>query len=300
MTLAEDRPTTSSPPRWVRVVLPVAFILIWSSGYLAGTIGAHAGAQLALVFWRFFIAFLLLGAVSLATRAPWPTRPRTYLHLLVIGVLLQTVQLGGVYLGLGLGVPAGLSSLIICSAPLIVAAAGVPLFGERLTGIQWAGLGIGLVGVGISLSGSISGGGNIAGYALTGVSLLGLAGGTLYQKGVGVDVDLRTGTTIQLLGSSATSLLLALAQGSLAIPLNPAALGSLAWLASVNSIGGLLLLFLLLRQRSGGAATSLLYLVPPVTALIAVPLLGQGITAGVFAGMAVSGVGVFLVNRRSA
>ncbi|WP_433155530.1 hypothetical protein ACQPZ8_33885 [Actinomadura nitritigenes] len=58
-------------------------------------------------------------------------------------------------------------------------------------------------------------------------------------------------------------------------------------------------MFVLLRRGTGGAATSLLYLVPPVTAVLAVPILGQGITASVIAGMAVSGAGVVLVLARA-
>ncbi|WP_390624293.1 EamA family transporter [Fodinicola feengrottensis] len=106
---------------------------------------------------------------------------------------------------------------------------------------------------------------------------------------------MRTGTTIQLLGATVTCFPLAAAYGGLHLPLTLPALGSLAWLAIVNSIGALMLLFVLLRRSSGGAATSLLYLVPPVTALLAVPLLGQPVTTSIFLGMAVSAVGVTLV-----
>ena len=75
---------------------------------------------------------------------------------------------------------------------------------------------------------------------------------------------------------------------------DPAALGSLAWLGTINSIGAFMVLFTLLRTRTSGAATSLLYLVPPVTALLAVPLLHQPLTSAVIVGMVVSGVGVAL------
>ncbi|MGH3391927.1 MAG: DMT family transporter [Actinomadura sp.] len=207
---------------------------------------------------------------------------------------MQTVQLGGVFLGLGQGVPAGLSALILCMCPLIVAGVAVPLFSERLSVRQGIGLGLGLAGVVVSVSERLSGGGRLTGYAYTGLALVGLAAGTLYQKRFGHSVDLRTGTTVQLLGATATTFPLAAAHGGLHIPLTAAALGSLAWLATVNSIGGLMLLFILLRRTSGGAATSLLYLVPPVTALLAVPLLGQGVTMRVVLGMAVSGIGVVL------
>jgi drug/metabolite transporter (DMT)-like permease len=288
--------------RLAAVALPVVFIPIWSSGYIAGTIGARGGASLALVAWRFLVAVIVLGLFAVLTRAPWPTEPRAYGHLLVTGVLLQTVQLGGVFLGLGQGVPAGLSALILGACPLIVAGVAVPMFDERLSRRQWIGLGIGLLGVAVSVSEKLSGGGRLTGYALTGLALVGLAAGTLYQKRFGRSVDLRTGTTVQLAGATATSFPLAAAHDGLRLPLTASALGSLAWLAVVNSIGALILLFILLRRTSGGAATSLLYLVPPVTALLAVPLLGQRLSASILLGMAISAVGVTLVitNRGSA
>lgn len=276
-------------------VLPAAFVVVWSSGYLAGTIGAHSGPPLALLFWRFLLAFVALGAVAVVTRAPWPTRPRTYLHLLVTGILLQTLQFGPLYLGLSMGVTAGMAAMVISACPLVVAAAAVPLFGERLTATQWLGLGVGLAGVTISLSGKLNGHGSVAGYALTGLALLGFAAGTLYQKRFGQAVDLRTGTTIQLLGGMLTTLPLAALHGGVLLPMTASAIGSSVWLALVNSIGGFTMLFLLLRRRSGGAATSLLYLVPPVTALLALPVLGQTMTATVLVGMAVSAVGVLMV-----
>jgi drug/metabolite transporter (DMT)-like permease len=285
--------------RVAAVALPIVFVPVWSSGYIAGTIGARSGASLALVAWRFLVAVVVLGTIALVTRAPWPTGPRIYLHLLVTGVLLQTVQLGGVFLGLGHGVPAGLSALILGVCPLIVAGVAVPMFAERLSVRQWIGLGIGLTGVLISVSEKLSGGGRLIGYGLTCLALAGLAAGTLYQKRFGHSVDLRTGTTVQLAGATVTSFPLAAAHGGLHLPLTASALGSLAWLAVVNSIGALILLFVLLRRTSGGAATSLLYLVPPVTALLAVPLLGQALTRSVVLGMAVSAAGVALVVTKS-
>lgn len=283
-------------PRPPQLALSAVFVLVWSSGYLVGTIGTRDGATLALVAWRFAVALAVLGTAALLTRTPWPRQPRTYLHLVVAGVLLQAVQLGAIYLGLGRGVPAGLASLIMSAAPLVIAAAAVPLFGERLRGRQWLGMGLGLAGVGVSLSSRLEGGPGYAGYGLTLLALAGFAAGTLYQKRFGTEVDLRAGITIQLAGAAAAAFPLAALHGGLHLPLTATSLGALAWLSVVNSIGSFALLFTLLRRRSGGAATSLLYLVPPVTGLLAVPVLGQPASLAVFAGMAVSGVGVLLVN----
>jgi drug/metabolite transporter (DMT)-like permease len=273
----------------------IVFVLVWSSGFIAGTIGIRHGPELALIPWRFSTALVVLGVITLVTRAPWPREPRVYVHLLITGVLLQTVQLAGVYLGLGHGVPAGLSSLVLSLCPLIVAAASVPLFLERMTRRQWLGLGLGLSGVLISLSENVSGSGELIGYAFTILALAGFAGGTLYQKKFGQDIDLRTAITVQLIGATATAFPLAALHGGLDLPLIAPVLGSLAWLAVVNSIGSFVLLFALLRRRSGGVATSLLYLVPPATALLAAAFLGESLTISVFVGMAVSGAGVLLV-----
>lgn len=286
------------PTTLTKLALPATFILIWSSGYLVGTIGVHAGTPLALIAWRFLIALTVITTISLTTHAPWPRTPRTYLHLLITGALLQTVQLGGVYLGLGAGVPAGLSSVILGTSPLLVAAAGAPLLGEKLHPRQWIGLITGLAGVIISLSPTLtSGPHHLTGYLYTAIALIGFAAGTLYQKRLGHTADLRTGTTIQLTGATITSFPLAAAHGGLHLPLTPAALGSLAWLGTINSIGAFIVLFTLLRTRTSGAATSLLYLVPPVTAILAVPLLHQPLTTAVIIGMIVSGIGVTLATR---
>jgi drug/metabolite transporter (DMT)-like permease len=281
-----------------KIVLPATFILIWSSGYLVGTIGVHAGSPLALLAWRFLLALVVITVISLVTRAPWPRSPRTYLHLLITGALLQSVQLGCVYLGLAAGVPAALSSVIMGASPLLVAAAGAPLLGEHLRGRQWLGLVIGLAGVVISVSPKLtSAHQQLTGYLLTGIALIGFAAGTLYQKRFGQAVDLRTGTAVQLLGATVTSFPLAALHGGLHLPLTAGALGSLAWLGTINSIGAFIVLFTLLRTRTSGAATSLLYLVPPVTALLAVPLLHQPLTSAVIVGMVVSGIGVTLAAQ---
>jgi drug/metabolite transporter (DMT)-like permease len=75
-----------------------------------------------------------------------------------------------------------------------------------------------------------------------------------------------------------------------------AALAPLAWLTLGLSICALLLFFWLLRRQKGGEATSFLYVVPSLTAIAAVPVLGQSLSPGVVVGLALSLVGVNLVG----
>lgn len=273
------------------------FVLVWASGYLVGDLGTSASPPLTLLFWRFLVATAVIGTIALVTRAPWPVRPRDWARPAAAGVLLQTVQFAGVYVGLSLGVSAGLASLIVSASPLVIAVAAVGLDGERLGRAGWLGLALGLAGVGVAVSAELSGGARAAGIALTVLGLAGFVGGTLVQKHACATADLRTATTIQMGAATILAVPLAASSGGFALPLTAAAIGSVVWLAVINSVGGLLLLFVLLRRRTGAGATSYLFLVPPVTALLAVPLLGQPLHLAALAGVALAAVGVALVSR---
>jgi drug/metabolite transporter (DMT)-like permease len=84
------------------------------------------------------------------------------------------------------------------------------------------------------------------------------------------------------------------------VPLTFATLAPLAWLVVGLSLGAVLLFFWLLQREKSGEATSFLYLVPSVTALAAVPVLGQPLSAGAVAGLALALVGVRMVSAPSA
>ena len=238
-----------------------------------------------------------MGTIALVTRAPWPTRLRDWVRPAAAGVLLLDVQFSGIYLGLSLGVSAGLASLIVSASPLVIAVAGVTMDGERLRPVGWLGLALGLAGVGVAVSTELSGGARTAGVVLCVVGLGGFVAGTLLQTHAPSSTDLRTGTTIQIGAAAIVSVPLAAVGGGFALPLTAAAVGSAVWLAVVNSVGGLLLFFVILRRRSGAGATSSLFLVPPVTALLAVPVLGEPLHLAALAGVALAAVGVALVSR---
>ncbi|HEY3682744.1 MAG TPA: EamA family transporter [Streptosporangiaceae bacterium] len=278
-----------------------AFVALWTSGYIVGTFGTRAMPPLALNFWRFTLAAALLALVAVATRAPWPRTPRAWAHLVVTGVLLQATQFGGVYIGLASGVPAALSSLIIGAAPLLVAVGATALLGERMSRRGWLGSALGLAGVALALAGNLRGGGG-AGIAATLVGMVGFAAGTLYQRKYGGAMDLRTGGAVQLGAGALATLPLALlvpigGRTGIAVPVSLASVWPLAWMVAANSIGAITLLFVLVRRRGAAAGTGLLYLVPPLTAVVGAPLLHQPLGPLVWAGLAVAMAGVVLAQR---
>lgn len=275
-------------------------MLLWSSGYLVGSIAVESIPPLTFTAWRFGLAAIVLIGLALVTRAPWPRDRGTWARMAVTGLLMQTIQFSAGYVGLSLGVSAGLAALIAGMGPALVVVAAGPFNGERVRPLQWVGALLGAAGVALAVGGRLETAHVGVGLVFLLVSVLGFVVGTLFQKRNGTSVDLRSGAAIQFGAAALAEIPLAALHGGLALPLTGAALGAIAWGGVVNSVMGMMLLFLLLRRGGSGQATSALFLVPAVTALIAMPLLHQPLGAITLAGMAVALAGVWLSGKLGA
>ena len=274
------------------------FVLLWSSGFLAGGFGTRDMPGLSLATWRLLLAGGLLIAVGVMTGARWPRGRREWRDLVVAGVLMQAVQYGGTSCALALGVSAGLAALVLCLSPVLVAALGGPLLGERLGSLGWLGSALAVAGALVAGLDHLDDGGSTAGLALLGLGLAGFAAGTVHQKRVGAAMDLRTGSAVQVLvGAVVLAPLAFLVDGGVLLPRTAIGAGALAWVTVVNSGVAVLLLFVLLRRGTAAAVSGLLYVVPPVTAVLAVPVLGQPLEPQTLAGLALTLTGVALVRR---
>ena len=125
--------------------MPALFVLLWATGFIGAKFGMPYAPPLKFLLWRYLAVIVLMGALSLATRAPWP-RGMKIAHVAIAGMLLQAGYLGGVFIAIDLGMSAGLAALIVGTQPILTAIAG-PLVGERVGPRQWAGLALGMAGV---------------------------------------------------------------------------------------------------------------------------------------------------------
>ncbi len=128
------------------------------------------------------------------------------------------------------------------------------------------------------------------------MALLAITIGTLYQKRFVAPCDVRTASTVQLMAAFAVVLPLALLETE-AVQLQPALLGAMAWSVLVLTLGGSSLLYMMVQRGAATRVTSLMYLVPPCTALLAWLLFDELLTPLVLAGLALTALGVGLVVR---
>jgi len=170
--------------------------------------------------------------------------------------------------------------------------------GSRVSTRQWSGLVLGLIGLVMVVSRKFGTGGeaNALNMALTLGALLSITIGTLYQKRFVQACDVRSANCVQLLSALVVTLPLGLLETE-AIDWQPELVGAIAWSVLALTLGGSSLLYLLIQRGAAASVTSLMYLVPPVTALIAWVLFGEPITLTTLAGTALTAVGVSLVVR---
>jgi drug/metabolite transporter (DMT)-like permease len=284
--------------------MPAVFVLFWSTGFIVARLGMPYSPPMKLLALRYALSVAVFLAWATLARAAWP-RDRAQLgHLAVTGILIHAGYLGGVWSAIKLGMGAGLAALLVGLQPVLTAI-WVSTQGGRVTARQWGGLALGLGGLVLVVWQKLGLGEVHAvnlGYVL--FALFSITAGTLYQKRFVAPCDVRTASLVQLAAAFAVTLPLALleteamrwflADGRL----NAELTGAVAWSVLGLTLGGSSLLYLLIQKGAATTVTSLLYLVPPTTALMAWLMFDEPITVLIIAGMALTAVGVALVVRQ--
>ncbi|MFY9723623.1 MAG: DMT family transporter [Azonexus sp.] len=276
---------------------PFLFIFLWSTGFIGAKYGLPYAEPLSFLLIRYGLVIALMTVIALATRAPWPKDPKQLVHIGVSGVLVHAVYLGGVFVAIKHGLPAGVTALVVGMQPLLTALGAGWLLGEQVSGRQWSGLALGFVGVGLVVSGKF-------GEAALGpmlvpalVALLGITAGTLYQKRFCAQFDLRTGSVIQFVPTAIVTAMAVALFEEFRIEWTPDFIFALGWLVLVLSLGAISLLNLLIRSGSAVNVASLFYLTPISTAVIAWVIFGEKLTSTAAIGMLLAVSGVYLVAK---
>src|SRR5262245_22241409 len=189
--------------RMLARVAPGIFVLLWATGFLIAKLGVPYAQPMTILAIRFVLAAIMMAGVAILTGAPWPRSWRRIGHIAIIGVLLHAVYLGGCYVAIYAGMPAGMAALIAGFQPILTATLAGPVLGERTRPLQWLGIAIGFVGlmmvlwerIVIDLS-------HPAGLLFAILSLIGITSATIYQKRFCPSFDLRSGTAIQYVAAS--------------------------------------------------------------------------------------------------
>jgi drug/metabolite transporter (DMT)-like permease len=280
------------------LVPAAAFVLVWSSGYISGPAAVHAAAPFSVLAWRFTIAAVLAVGLALALRRPTRMDRATLGRVAAVGVVMNAVQFGLMYVAFDLGLGATLASLFHALSPVLTALLAAALLGERVSLLQVGGFVVGVAGVLLVLGSDLGHAGGPVAVLIGGLSMLTLSLGTLGQRWIGAQPDLLWSAAVQFAVSAPPLLVLGwVTEGVWPVTDTRQAVVSVLFLAIVNSIVGLVLLALLVLRGGSGAAASLFFLSPPVTAVLAWLVLDETLTPTQLVGLVVAVVGVGAATR---
>lgn len=274
--------------------MSVVFVPLWTSGYVVGKLATDRVDVLTVLVWRFVIASVLMWGLTLVVRPPMP-RGRQWVHLGVVGFLLQIGQFGGIYTGLAHGVSAGLTSLLAGLAPLLVGLLAPLVSDERIGLPQVVGLALGATGVVIVIGADVGSEIPWGALSLTVIGVLSLVAGTLYQRRLREEPTALIPTiAAQNSLSFVICLPVLLLTDTMPSPVDPGGWLTTVYLGLFPSCLGFALFYTLLQRRGTTYVSSLLNLVPAVTALVSVPILGEHLTPRIVLGLAVAIVGLYV------
>jgi drug/metabolite transporter (DMT)-like permease len=277
---------------------PALFVVLWSTGFISAKYGLPYAPPLKYLLVRFALAAALMTIVALATRAQWPVGFRQITHVVVAAWLVHGLYLGGVFVSIAGGMPAGTSAMLVGLQPILTVFLARAWLGERISGRQWGGLVLGLAGVYLVVRHKVALDGDPVTLLPIIVALAGISIGALYQKKFAAHIDLRSGAAVQF-----TACVVLYAPIVWRLEPRPIAWTvefalALGWSVIVLSVGAISLLYWMLRHGAAADVARLFYLVPPVTALMAYALFGERLDALAIVGMVLICVGVALARRR--
>ena len=279
--------------------MPAVFVLIWSTGFIVARYAMPHCPPMKFLMARYVFSVLAFCAWIFWAKVPWPQSTAQWRHLAVTGVLMHGGYLAGVWMAVRHGMGSGLTALIVGLQPVLTAI-WISHRGGQVTHRQWTGLWLGFGGLLLVVLRKLVESLEVSPFTLPMaiLALLSITAGTLYQKTYVKPCDVRSANCVQLMAAGLVSLPFALFE-SAPVQWHTDLIGAMAWSVLGLTLGGSSLLYMLIQRGAAASVSSLMYLVPPTTAIMAWFLFDEPLTLVTLVGITLTALGVSLVVRKA-
>lgn len=289
--------TPAAKPLWL-ICAPFLFLLFWSGGFVFAKLGLQHAEPLTFLALRFAIVVVAMGVVFLIVKPPLPTRTADWVHLAIVGILMQSLYFSFCYLAFDWQVSAGTVALILAFHPILVAIIAPWSAGEQIGLRRWAGLIMALVGTALVILARLEiAVPSAAGIVASVLALFSFLSAALWEKRYGVTHHPVTSNMIGFAAGLIAILPFALAFETNQIAWNMDMVIALAYLVICNSLIATTLLLAMIRVGEVSRVSALLFLVPPGAALLAWLVLDEVMPILAWPGLILAAIGVLLATR---
>lgn len=288
--------------------LPLLFVFLWSSAYIAFEFCAAYIEPATFVVIRTTLTANILLLIIVCTKTEWPGSMRDVVYSVIVGVLMHGLYAGGLYVSIYRGIDVALAALILSLQPLLTVLLSSIFLKEKLTTQKIFGVLAGLTGVSLlivedravntaALANSNFGSEvSVLSVVMCFVALFSISIATIVQKRYCTETKIMSGACIQYTAAAIFLLPFALLFESMQIEWSLQFVLGMSWLVVIVSIGAMSLLMLLINHGEAGSVANLFYLVTPLVALQAWLLFDDKLTFQSIIGMLICLTGVIAVN----
>lgn len=291
-------PPAAAPPRFdaTALLMGVAFAVMWSSAFTSAKILVADAPPFLALSARFLFSGLLACAIAAALGQRARFGRRGWALVVVFGVCQNALYLGLNFLAMT-RIEGGLAAIIASLLPLMVAAGGWAAFGERPGRVGALGLALGFAGVAAVMAHRLEGGTDAIGVALCVLGAAALAVATLSLRGIAAGGNLLMAVGLQMLvGAAALAPVAAIFEDPEAIRWTMPLGLAFAYTTFVPGLTATLVWFALVRRIGAVRASAFHFLNPALGVGIAAAMLGEAFGWRDAAGVAVTTVGILLVQ----
>jgi drug/metabolite transporter (DMT)-like permease len=276
---------------------PFLFVILWSSAFITGKIIVQDATPFAALGFRFALVGFGFFCFALVFKDSLIAQSKDILEACGTGVLFHGLYLGGVFFAVSKGLPASIAALIVSLQPVLTGALAGPVLGEFVDWRQWVGIMLGFGGAALVLGLDVGGVLPVIGLVATGVALLAVTAGTLWQKRLSDRLPLSVLNMYQAIAACAFHVLVMLVIERPFLEFTESFILAMGWQILAISFGAFSILMYLIKMGSASQTATLFFLVPPVSAVMGWLFLNENLTTIDVTGLLMATLGVYVATR---
>jgi drug/metabolite transporter (DMT)-like permease len=280
-------------------VFPFIFIILWSSAFVTTKPITDNSDPFAALAFRFFFVALGFLIFVIYTKQKIVASRKNLLQSIFSGVLFHGVYLGGVFYSVSIGMPTGITALIVTLQPILTNALAEKFLNEKVSFKQWIGIALGFVGATLVLGFDIGSKLPVIGVVSSFIALLAITSSTLWQKKISNNLPLSVSNMYQAIGGCLFHIIIIFVFTDPYINFTPTFLIAMSHQILLVSFSAFTILMFLIKKNSASKTVSLFFLIPPTTAIIAWLFLGEILNNLDIIGFAIATLGVFIATRKN-
>ncbi|MDG1256584.1 MAG: DMT family transporter [Paracoccaceae bacterium] len=184
------------------ILMGMAFVIMWSSAFTSARMIVADAPPLTALALRFLLSGLIGVGLARLMGQSWHLSRSQWRATAVFGLCQNALYLGLNFIAMQ-NVEASLAAIIASTMPLLVALAGLVVFGERIQPLGFAGLIAGVIGVSLIMGARFQGGVDGLGITLCTLGVISLTVATLAMRGASAGGNFLMVVGLQMLVGSA-------------------------------------------------------------------------------------------------